>query len=617
MNIILLLVTLYCHVMAHWASAITEESEGTWGPSNSSRCRVVKSEGIKWFNLTEHVGSEFEDVLYTVNCSLLHLRQIPVPLPVRVGQISHLFLENNKIRRFPGNIFKNFTNLVHLSISQNYVEVGQISSYLFSGLHSLKTLRMSQLGCTYMAWREPMKFDKPEMVFSPMVNLQFLDIGGTCYDIPNLTNALKNVSSSLTILLMNKVFWTSFTTSVWILDKSFTQCLAHTKLKELSLEYNTIVVIKHGSFHLLPHLEKVLVRENYLMGDIGIFIELIFLVNITTIDVGRKYRDHMHSSRRNSFGKALLDSYQSSQYDENNLRDILLTKVHFSLPVMNVTSLEKLKILRIDNIFVRIPEINFQILKICWINHLEWLDVSHTYVQNVIGTALCMFKLKFLIMKYFHTDSFDSKVFYQMPRLEKLDLQGSSGEVIFKNESASTIFKYNKELRILSLSQCYIKKIPFSIFQWSTNLHKLDLSRNLFKSTLFDIRSLTKLQYLDISYNSIRFLNETFINDLNNIAKLRRGKLQLNLNGNPLFCGCSNKNSLDNLMKPVAVFDVVGFMNGTHRPSCVLDNGTLVHLYDGIKHLQAECMAHVELVTLTFIYPLALLTMLMVSIVYR
>ena len=43
-----------------------------------------------------------------------------------------------------------------------------------------------------------MKFDKPEQMFSPMVNLKFLNIGGTCYDIPNLTNALRHVSSTLT-----------------------------------------------------------------------------------------------------------------------------------------------------------------------------------------------------------------------------------------------------------------------------------------------------------------------------------------------------------------------------------------------------------------------------------
>ena len=166
--------------------------------------------------------------------------------------------------------------------------------------------------------------------------------------------------------------------------------------------------------------------------------------------------------------------------------------------------------LGIDHVIDQTVEINYDKYKICWKNQLEYLDLSHCYVQNVIGTALCMFKLKHLKMKYFYTDYFDSKFFEQMPSLEKLDLQGSSGEVIFKKESASTIFRNNRELQILSLSQCNIQKIPFSIFQWSSKLHRLDRSRNRFKYILFDISKLTELQYLDISHNLIDVLNNTF-----------------------------------------------------------------------------------------------------------
>ena len=607
MNITFLLVTLWCLIKAHCTSAIAEDPGGSWGPSPSSKCKVVKSKGKKWFELTSHRG--YEDVLYTVNCTMLNLRHIPVPLPVKVDRISHLFLEKNKIKRFPGYIFENFTNLVYLDISQDYTEVEYLSSYLFSGVNNLKMLRMSHLGCINGIWGEPIKFDKPEQVFSPMVNLKFLNIGDTCYDIPNLTNALRHVSSTLTTLMMNKVFWKSLTKPIWTVDKSFTQCLAHTRLKELYMEDNKIVEVKHGSFYLLPHLEKLSVRRNHLFGDVVSLIELILLVNLTKFDMGRNYRD-MHS--RN--GKVYWKQYQSGFYgEESNVKNT----VNFNLPFTYLETLEKLKVLRIDNIIERTVQINFDKYKICWKNQLEYLDVSHSYVQNVIGTALCMFKLKHLKMKYFYTDYFDSKFFEQMPSLEKLDLQGSSGEVIFKNESASTIFRNNRELQILSLSQCNIQKIPLSIFQWTNKLRRLDLSRNRFKYILFDISKLTELQYLDISHNSIDVLNNTFLKDLNNIAKLQGGGLQLNIEGNPLFCGCVNKNTLDNLLKPAAAFDIVGFMNGTHRPTCILSNRKEVPLYEGIKHLQNECATYVELVTLTFIYPFTLVTMLVSSVLYR
>ena len=614
MNKSLLLVTLCCLVQAHWPSATAEDAEGTWGPSPSSKCKVVRSKGMDWFNLTSYyIG--FKDALYSVNCAMLNLRQIPVPLPVKVNQISHLFLESNRIRRFPGYVFENFTNLVHLDISQHKVDVEYLSSYLFSGVYNLKTLRMSSLGCKELAWRGTMKFSRPEKVFSPMVNLKFLDIGETCYDIPNLICTLKNVSSSLTSLIMNNVFWMSMTKSAWILDKSFTQSLAHTKLKELSIEHNRMAVVEHGSLRLLRHLEKLSLRNNYLFGDIGSLIELIFLVNLTKFDMGknRNARD-MHSRKRNSLNKILSENYESSIYaDQSNVTNI----VNFDLPFTYLETLEKLQMVRIDNLITLAFEINFNKYKICWKNRLEYLDMSHSYVKNVTGTFLCMFKLKHLKMKYFKTDNFDSKFFYQMPSLEELNLQGSSGEVIFKNESASTIFKNNKELRILNLSQCNIEKIPLPVFQWSRKLRKLDISRNKLENILFDITKLTILQYLDISHNSINFLNDTFLKDLNHIAKLGGGGLKLNIEGNPLFCRCLHKKSLDNLLKPAAAFDIVGFTNGTRRPSCILSDGTVVHLYDGIKHLQKECANYVELVTLTFIYPFTMIAILVSSVVYR
>ena len=96
MNKALLLVTLCCLVKAHWTLATAEDPGGSWGPSPSSKCKVVKSKGNKWLELTSHRG--YKDVLYTVNCTMLNLRHIPVPLPVKVDRISHLFLEKNKIK---------------------------------------------------------------------------------------------------------------------------------------------------------------------------------------------------------------------------------------------------------------------------------------------------------------------------------------------------------------------------------------------------------------------------------------------------------------------------------------------------------------------------------------
>ena len=80
MNKALLLVTLCCLVKAHWTLAKAEDHGGSWGPSSSSKCKVVKSKGKKWFELTSHRG--YEDVLYTVNCTMLNVRHIPVSLRI-------------------------------------------------------------------------------------------------------------------------------------------------------------------------------------------------------------------------------------------------------------------------------------------------------------------------------------------------------------------------------------------------------------------------------------------------------------------------------------------------------------------------------------------------------
>ena len=139
------------------------------------------------------------------------------------------------------------------------------------------------------------------------------------------------------------------------------------------------------------------------------------------------------------------------------------------------------------------------------------------------------------------------KLFKHLQSLTKVDL---SGNRLTKTSSDifSDLFKNNTRLEQLNLNGNMLITLPLDTLVSNIKLKKLYLSHNFFKQLTFDISQLTELEYLDLSHNSIEYLNEYSIRLLDDLYDKQISAVGLSesnttfvlyLSGNPFTCQCS------------------------------------------------------------------------------
>ena len=111
------------------------------------------------------------------------------------------------------------------------------------------------------------------------------------------------------------------------------------------------------------------------------------------------------------------------------------------------------------------------------------------------------------------------------------------------------MFKYYNELESINLAENKISVLPKEAFSANLGLKKLNLSSNLLQQITFDVTQLTNLTDLDLSYNSMDYLNaasrksldELYNNQLQAWTSSDLNKTAIvNLHGNPFSCKCKS-----------------------------------------------------------------------------
>ncbi|KAK3598793.1 hypothetical protein CHS0354_020904 [Potamilus streckersoni] len=113
-------------------------------------------------------------------------------------------------------------------------------------------------------------------------------------------------------------------------------------------------------------------------------------------------------------------------------------------------------------------------------------------------------------------------------------------------------FNFNTVLEYVDLSFNGFTKLPETFFHNATSLTVLKLSGNQFEKIDFQMETLTRLQYLDISLNNIMYINGVTQMNLQSlfgqrIFSLKNGTeddLRVNMDWNHLVCSCETLESL-------------------------------------------------------------------------
>ena len=429
-------------------------------------------------------------------------------------------------------------HLTHLSINPAVSDSSQGSEFrkLYNDeFISLKNLWYLQISCKCLRWIEENSFRGLDRLhILDLSNNGFLkpsDIAKGLHILPNLTELYLSNTSNLEMekLQITTDFYKSIINkSLKILDVSNNDYIKFTSddddLKDIAFEYLEVLNISNTGL-ALASLNPVFYKLREL--SVTSFKRL-------------KVLDVSYPSFTVPFTTASLAGYFNSPavttinsiYFPSTLTEVYAKRTFYS----KRTSTAPTKLYGESNsthLCFRLPPLqNDQKSYFCFIGEatvtLKKLDFSENEIVYIEQNLLHGFK-----------------------HLSYLDISKNLFGQSFSNDSyALSFFNVFNNLETLFLSQNNITVLPYDIFNSSTFLRRLDLSKNKLETITFNTNPLVSLEYLDLRYNNFASLDAASIQRLNmlltyesrNISPTKQVDIKIKFN--PFYCSCETVNFL-------------------------------------------------------------------------
>uniref|UniRef100_A0A914VXV3 Chaoptin n=1 Tax=Plectus sambesii TaxID=2011161 RepID=A0A914VXV3_9BILA len=393
-------------------------------------------------------------------------------------RLEQLLLNNNRLTTLNANSFDNLTNLRLLSVAHNYLNKTFQMSFA-----SLPRLEHLSLAHNQLSRIEP-------GTFSDVNNIEYLDLSYNNFHSFEL-NFLPNALQSLRILDISNNQITSI--SIQDAKRTLVQLnLAGNKLQALEketmngfeslltldLSRNGLIEIQRNSFLGCPKLTNINLRMNYLkILYKGTFAhQEIF----TKLDLSNNV---LESIDPDTFG---LDNVHEIDFSSNHLKNI---------PYNALNSIR---------------------------NSLAVLDLSHNRITSLESTYFDGLRnLSVLILSGNKIETIEEAAFKGLHKLRVLDL--SHNPVTTWDPQAFKELSHSIEL--LNLANTGLFSLPKISHR---GLRHLNLSLNsIYELAASDLKPLSKLVTLDLSYNNIVNVKPELLSDLFDLR-------HLNLSGNSI-----------------------------------------------------------------------------------
>ena len=533
-----------------------------------------------------------------VNVSLLHVPLCDkIHIAVNCSLVTELTLMYNHITVLGSDMFINFTNLKVLNIIGNPIE--RLENETFKGLVKLETFVMQNV-------TPPMAFVLfPNQVFRELTSIKNITFINCSMHVQNLFAAFH----SLKVQTMDSIFfqYVHYNYRRVMFDETLTSCFASMNITTIVLESMNIIWISPKALLNFKGVQYMSMKGNQIAIDTRIPIMAAALHNLTVLDASCQGT------------KTCSDEYPWSDWLAGKPKPFKEEKMgHITCKstsdmILQSNRSEICLLPNLQSFFAHHTVLDLFFLHICWKNHLINADMSYIKELHLEPGYPCMKHLKYLNLRGIGYLKLPLLALKSMPSLEIL-MFGSSHIVdpMFNQENASLMFKENKNLRFLDLSNLLLDKIHSQLFNNLRLLEVLILSNNRFTGIDISFENLPSLRYIDYSYNKLKNM------PIKAIKKIRRHithskTISLRLDGNPFICICSNIDDLEIIENSRAIIRNFSDIN------CTLMDKTSVSLKDALDKLKLKCRpANVTCVVfLYFVYPMVLFIIFVVAYCLR
>lgn len=481
--------------------------------------------------------SFYEKGELNIDCSRKNLTKIPDLIPTNTV---YLNLCHNRIKEIPNNIFQHFSNLIVLDLSFNKLHT--INQQTFTGLKNLRRLQINNNNLGYNTRQFP----------------------------PGSFRSLRSLTH-LCIQQNNKFLEDA---ALIFPDKTISDL---TMLEKLELDmYNddkgNKVILGKG-YSSLQNLHSLRFE------DCNIFLEKNTF----------KYTQNLSHLY---FSNCLEVVFKTP-----NVFSKLLQLRVFQLSIMYSWYSE----LQLNNLILSVSKSSIEILVLNSI--LEW---NATFNYNEINNALILHKPPIRELTLANNSGIVFLTAERVPvptSLQKLDFSGNSFQQIslnltyvkYLNLEENNLGNYLAEntymltqdsiLEYISLSSNSICKLNSEIFNQQPYLKFIDLSFNFLTNVHFDLSSVTQLQILNLTNNSITFLDDLSMLNIEK-ALMKSSNAKIDLSNNLIQCTCNRLRFLKWMLRNQK--HLINFS----QYMCITVNGSKVVSYsfeEKINHLHADC----------------------------
>jgi len=210
-------------------------------------------------------------------------------------------------------------------------------------------------------------------------------------------------------------------------------------------------------------------------------------------------------------------------------------------------------------------------------------------LSMIINLKNCSFQidgaenLKYLDMTGWQCKTISGHLLSKVPLLETLIAARTSlGDGLKNNADVAFLLQNNLNLQYVDLTYNKISYLPNSLFMHQfPNLTNVNISHN-YLSNFPSFGSNTKPEILDLSFNSITYLNDK---ELEIIDYMKPSKIYLD--GNPLQCSCQSLQFLKWMKKSDIIADVDVLR-------CIREDGSsqnVVDIFRNLELFESECLS--------------------------
>ncbi|VDI40904.1 toll-like receptor 7 [Mytilus galloprovincialis] len=603
------------------------------------------------------------------NIALLHNETF-----IQLAKLRTLIIHTSRLRHIDVNAFKGLANLQTLDLSANFLDVGSLPMCVFNSTPNLLNLQLSDNtfseeypdnslsflsslqslsingirngrfgdGFKYLKKLKILHF-KPCFIthltnetFLVFDNLPIEDIAISCairkveygtlapfksLNVLKLSyNSLIRLSDLIPILIplkdrnMSEIDlsynYRARTGSDILTPEHFT-ILGQICVKSLILAKNQISVIRSGSISSIKYkncLEHLDLSRNNIYGDTGSALELFQLTGLKTIDASQQ--DLLSPWNVGSLSRNISPKTSKFlMFPDNNVSEVFKrgsTIYTFPLP----PNLEEIFAERIVIKALHLANVN--------VTHgrkLRVLDLNWTPFKSCTGRLRGIDHLEILKVSGFNCSLIDLSVFQSFKKLKVLESRSANLSRGLQEDKDGKILKGLIELQQIDFSANQFKYLNPLLFKSQyKSLLKLILSSNILTEINMKFSKFSKLNYIDLSDNRIRYLERGTTKELDVLNIKSMNKLELLLQGNIFECNC----------------DSLHFIAWLHFTNVTLDNGgnyscryfdgsykTTAFAFQNLHDIKTMCVSKVWLIFSVLLSVLLIIIIVASSIAYK